>query len=156
MFVRGRAMRTFAGLALFLTLALLGVGFYLIADEFANPLASQSFALFIGASILSVAMILVYELMQLPRKIWRNPAGCSSPHPRPGRRITLASRATRLHGELRTELPYQYQRCYVDRVFAHDGWNHRKRGCAIRLRPEGARGNNVRSRSRGDAIRVPR
>ena len=70
-------MRTFAGLALFLMLSLLSLGFYLIADEFANPLASQ-FALFIGASILSVAMILLYELIQLPRKIWRNPAESSS------------------------------------------------------------------------------
>jgi hypothetical protein len=107
-------MRTFAGLALFLTLALLSLGFYLIADEFANPLASQSFALFIGASVLSVAMILLYELIQLPRKIWRNPAESSSLHPRARDRAAVASRAVRLRCDLRTDLPYQ--RSYVDRV----------------------------------------
>jgi hypothetical protein len=114
MFVRGRAMRTFAGLALFLTLTLLSLGFYLIADEFANPLASQSFALFIGASILSVAMILLYELIQLPRRIWRNPAEGSSVHSRVRGRVAVASRAGRLRCDLRTDLPYQ--RSYIDRV----------------------------------------
>jgi hypothetical protein len=114
MFVRGRAMRTFAGLAVFLTLGLLCIGFYLIADEFVNPLASQSFALFVGACVLAGAMILLYELVQVPRKIWRNPVGCLSLHPRVRAGIAVASRATRLGGDLRTDLPYQ--RCYVDRV----------------------------------------
>ena len=107
-------MRTFAGLALFLTLSLLSVGFYLIADEFANPLDSQSFALFIGASILSVAMILLYELIQLPRRIWRNPSGSTSVHVRVRGRVAVASRAVRLRCDLRTDLPYQ--RSYIDRV----------------------------------------
>ena len=108
-------MRTFAGLALFLMLTLLSLGFYLIADEFANPLASQSFALFIGASILSVAMILLYELIQLPRKIWRNPSESSSLRvARIRGRVAIASRAARLRCDLRNDLPYQ--RSYVDRV----------------------------------------
>ena len=40
--VRGRAIRTFASLTLVLTVGLLFLGVYLIADEFRNPLASQS------------------------------------------------------------------------------------------------------------------
>jgi hypothetical protein len=42
-------MRTFGGLAIFLTLGLLCLGFYLIEDQFANPLASQSLGLFAAA-----------------------------------------------------------------------------------------------------------
>jgi hypothetical protein len=40
--VRGRAIRTFSGQALVLTLSLALLGIYLIADEFKNPLSSQS------------------------------------------------------------------------------------------------------------------
>ena len=107
-------MRTFAGLALFLTLGLLSLGFYLIADEFTNPQASQSFALFVGACVLAVAMILVYELIQLPRKIWRNPAACSSLLNRARKGVIVTSRTARLGRDVRTDLPYQ--RRYVDRV----------------------------------------
>jgi hypothetical protein len=116
MFVRGRAMRTFAGLTLFLTLGLLGLGLYLIADEFANPLASQSFALFVAACVLATAMILLYELIQLPRRIWRNPAECPTLPTRARRNSYIASRRAGLCSELRADLPYQ--RCYVDRVRA--------------------------------------
>src|ERR1700685_3656757 len=73
--VRGGAMRTFAGLAIVLTLVLLCLGVYLIQDQFAHPLPSSSIALFTAAVILATAMTLLYELIQLPRSTWRNAAG---------------------------------------------------------------------------------
>ena len=117
--VRGGAMRTFSGLAVFLTLGLLFLGVYLIQDEFAQPLPSQSIGLFTAAFILATAMTLLYELIQLPRSIWRNPAqGRTVLLPRSAGMVSVASRAARpryeQRHEQRTDLPYQ--RSYVDRV----------------------------------------
>ena len=50
-----------------LTLSLILGGIYLIADEFKNPLASQSVGLFAAAFILATAMSLLVELTQLFR-----------------------------------------------------------------------------------------
>jgi hypothetical protein len=69
---RGGALRTFRGLALLLALVLFVLGAYMIADEFKNPLASQSFGLFTAAFLLASAMALIHELIQLPRVLWRN------------------------------------------------------------------------------------
>ncbi len=113
--VRGGAMRTFGGLALFLTLGLLFLGVYLIHDEFAQPLPSQSIGLFTAAFILATAMTLLYELIQLPRSIWRSAAhGRTVLLPRTAGMVSVASRAARPRHEQRTDLPYQ--RSYVDRV----------------------------------------
>jgi hypothetical protein len=65
--IPGWAMRTFGSLAAFVTLALLCLGIFLIQDLFANLLASQSVALFAAAFILAIALLLLYELLQLPR-----------------------------------------------------------------------------------------
>jgi hypothetical protein len=114
--VRGRAIRTFGGLAIVLALGLLCLGVYLIEDEFSNPLASQSIGLFTAAFVLATAMTLLYELLQLSRSTWGNPARCRTPLVllRANRVARVAARAARLGYELRTDLPYQ--RCYVDRV----------------------------------------
>jgi hypothetical protein len=113
--VRGRAIRTFGGLAIFLALGLLCLGVYLIENEFANPLASQSLGLFTAAFLLATAMALLYELMQLPRNIWRNAAACRPALVPPADLVArIAMRGIRLRYEQRTDLPYQ--RRYVDRV----------------------------------------
>jgi len=117
--VRGGAMRTFAGLAVFLTLGLVFLGVYLIQDQFAQPLAPHSLGLFTAAFILATAMTLLYELIQLPRSIWRNAAGGRAALvPRTAREVSFATRAARPRYELRhdqrADLPYQ--RSYVDRV----------------------------------------
>jgi hypothetical protein len=56
------------GLALLLVLALLVIGAYMIEEQFTNPLASQSLGLFASAVLLSSAMALLYELIQVPRR----------------------------------------------------------------------------------------
>ena len=71
---RGGALRTFGGLAFLLAVVLFALGTYLIEDEFTNPLASQSLGLFTAAFLLASAMALLYELIQLPRSIWRKQA----------------------------------------------------------------------------------
>jgi hypothetical protein len=120
--VRGGAMRTFAGLAIFLTLCLLCLGVYLIQDEFADPLASYSLDLFTAAVVLATAMTLLYELVQLPRSVWRSPArGRMALLPRTARVVSVARRAARLQYKQRHEQRHQrtdlpYQRSYVDRV----------------------------------------
>ena len=111
--ILGGAKRTFGSLAAFVTLALLCLGVFLIQNLFANPLASQSVALFAAAFILAIALLLLYELLQLPRPPWQGAAQGRAP---------LASRKPQVHfarrtasrSDFRTDLPYQ--RCYVDRV----------------------------------------
>jgi hypothetical protein len=116
-----------------LAFALLIIGGYLIEDQFTNPLASQSIGLFAAAVVLASALILLYELIELPRSIWNGELRlghyCKDGHP-PKPRTTptpavsasgggLSSSAAawnsaQLRLEHRTNLPYQ--RCYVDRV----------------------------------------
>lgn len=117
--VRGGAMRTFAGLAIVLTLVLLCLGVYLIQDQFAQPLASYSMGLFAAAVILATAMTLLYELIQLPRSSWHNAAGGRTALvARTAGAVSVARGAARpryeQRHELRSDLPYQ--RSYVDRV----------------------------------------
>ena len=112
--VRGRAIRTFGGLAVVLALGLLCLGVYLIEDEFSNPLAAQSLGLFTAAFVLATAMTLLYELLQLSKSIGGSAAGCRTLVPPDHRAVRIAARSARLGYEQRTDLPYQ--RCYVDRV----------------------------------------
>jgi hypothetical protein len=64
---RGGALRTFGGLALLLVL-LLVIGAYMIEEQFTKPLASQSLSLFASVVLLSSAMALLYELIEVPRR----------------------------------------------------------------------------------------
>ena len=115
---RGRAMRTFGGLALLLAVGLLVLGIYLIKDQFTNPLASQSLSLFAAATVLATAMTLLYELAQLPKSLWHHGARSATERLLTAHdRIAFAARRPnpyRGRREQRTDLPYQ--RCYVDRV----------------------------------------
>jgi uncharacterized BrkB/YihY/UPF0761 family membrane protein len=53
-------MRTFGSLVLFAALILLGVGAYILQEEFANPITAQSMGLLAAAFVMAVAMILLY------------------------------------------------------------------------------------------------
>ena len=112
--VRGRAIRTFSGQALVLTLGLALLGIYLIIDEFKNPLSSQSPGLFAAAFILATAMTLLIELSQLFRTVRRQAARSTAfvRHPR----IVARSRkrTAGMSGNIRAHLPYH--RAYVDQV----------------------------------------
>ena len=113
--VRGRAIRTFASLTLVLTAGLLFLGVYLIADEFRNPLASQSIGLFAAAFVLATAMTLLVDLTQLFRNCARDSA---ADHTFLLSRIDLTAcvrvRTSYQPLDHRTDLPYQ--RNYIDRV----------------------------------------
>lgn len=115
---RGRALRTFGGLALLLAVGLLVLGVYLIKDQFTNPLASQSLSLFVAAFVLASAMTLLYELAQLPRSLWQHGAQTATERLLLAHdRVAVAARRPnpyRARCGQRTDLPYQ--RCYVDRV----------------------------------------
>lgn len=120
--VRGGAMRTFVGLAVCLTLSLLCLGVYLIWDQFVEPLAPHETGLFTAAFLLATAMTLLYELIQLPRSVWRHALfGHMALIPRNARAGGMAPRTAPVYTqrrqpqcELYAHLPYQ--RCYVDRV----------------------------------------
>jgi hypothetical protein len=112
--LRGRAIRIFGGQALVLTLSLLLGGISLIADEFRNPLASQSVGLFAAAFILATAMTLLVELTQLFRTTPRHTAG----NPALNQPSNVVARsATQKSAVSRNARPYlPYHRGYVDRV----------------------------------------
>jgi hypothetical protein len=119
--VRGRAIRTFASMALILTAGLMVLGVYLIADEFRNPLASQSIGLFAAAFVLATAMTLLIDLTQLFRNNSRNVAVrqvVAPPRVHMGAGVRVRHCARYKSGDHRTDLPYQ--RSYIDRVRVRD------------------------------------
>jgi hypothetical protein len=121
---RGGALKTFGGLALLLVMALLVLGAYLIEDQFTNPLASQSLGLFAAAVLLSSAMAMLYELVQLPRKFSGRetlaairPKVTAAVAVQSGKHAVSAAKRPKpapFRAEGRRDLAYQ--RCYVDRV----------------------------------------
>lgn len=112
--IRGRAIRTFGGQALVLTISLLILGVYLIVNEFKNPLSSQSIGLFTAAFILATAMTLLIELTQLFRAIRRtNTANDPILIVHQAQAPSPIRRSTRMHERVAT-LPYH--RSYIDRV----------------------------------------
>src|SRR5258708_27291186 len=120
---RGGALKTFGGLALLLVVALLVLGVYLIEDQFMNPVASQSLGLFAAAVLLSSAMAMSYELIQLPRKFSgralaeTRPQVAAAVTVRPGKRaLGPAKRPKPISFRIESRRDLAYQRCYVDRV----------------------------------------
>lgn len=118
-------MKTFGGLALLLVVALLVLGAYLIEEQFTNPLASQSLGLFAAAVLLSSAMAMLYELIQLPRKFSRReahaairPQVTAAVDALPGKQPVSPAKSPKKPVPFRIERrrDLAYQRCYVDRV----------------------------------------
>jgi hypothetical protein len=112
--VRGRAICTFSGRALVLTLSLAQLGTYLIVDEFKNPLSSQSPDLFAAAFILATGMTLLIELSQMFRTVRRHSVHSPALIQRPKVVAHPRQQSTGISGNIRACLPYN--RAYVDRV----------------------------------------
>jgi hypothetical protein len=116
---RGRAMHTFGSQALFVALLLLSLGAYMIQEEFANPIATQSIGLFAAALVLATAAMLLYYRVATRASRWNKTAKAEVPiRSRAG---NVARRATQNRaapagppGRVQRSLPYQ--RWYVDPV----------------------------------------
>jgi hypothetical protein len=109
--IRGRAMRTFSSMAIFIALTLLALGVYIIREEFANPMAAQSVALLTAAFVLTTGLTLLLYLIPPRTSGWR---------PRSSRASSISldwivwaseNPAPEPRGQ-RTDLPFQ--RWYVD------------------------------------------
>jgi len=86
----------------------------LIADEFRNPLASQSISRFAAAFVLATAMTLLADLTQLFRGSLRNPSEEIPGRMAQANRSVWVQERTYKAADRRTDLPYQ--RSYIDRV----------------------------------------
>jgi uncharacterized membrane protein YbhN (UPF0104 family) len=110
---RGAAIRTFSSFATSLALAFLGLGIYIIQDEFAHPLSAPSFGVFIAAVVLACSAVLLYYLIQPRRsRSHHRRSHTVSAHAHAHRGRHRACRAPALCCELRRDLPFQ--RWYVD------------------------------------------
>src|SRR5690349_18720509 len=68
---RGQRLNTFAGMGFSVAFSLLALGGYLIAQEFANPIQSNSLELPFAALLFTTALTLFFCLLSP----WRKPAG---------------------------------------------------------------------------------
>jgi hypothetical protein len=60
---RAALRRTFGGMAVFISLPLLGLGGYLIRDQFENPLSSHPPGLLVAAVLIATALVLLSYLV---------------------------------------------------------------------------------------------
>jgi hypothetical protein len=67
--VRGQFLHAFGGQAIFVALALLSLGSYILGDEFANPVQAQSAGLLLAAVLIAASVSLVYSLFHPARKV---------------------------------------------------------------------------------------
>ncbi len=66
---RGQFLHAFGGQAIFVALALLALGAYMLGDEFANPVQAQSAGLLFAAVLIAASVSLVYSLFHPARKV---------------------------------------------------------------------------------------
>lgn len=111
---RGQFLNTFAGLGFCLAFSLLGLGSYLIEQEFENPVNAQSIGLLFAALLIATAITLLYCLLHPSRKARRRlpvwPAGASWER----RMVVVARSSTGTQMKHRNE-PHWHCR-YVDRT----------------------------------------
>ena len=109
------ALKTFGSLAGFLAFFLLGLGGYLIEDQFANPVQANGATLLFAALAISAALILLYGLLyEAARSRFRSgPRSSRTARPKP--EITVMPRRDTLCLTLPQEKPFFYGR-YVDRA----------------------------------------
>lgn len=113
--MRNGAVRTFAGPAFLLAVALLLAGGYLMEEQLTSPLASQSFALFAGAFFIATSITLMIDLFHIPKRNRKCCVDLRSHVAVSDWQIVDAARHPDVwHGNQRRDLPYQ--RGYVDRV----------------------------------------
>ena len=114
---REGAFRIFAAPVFFFAIALLMGGGYIVADQFSNPAASQSYALFAGAFLMATSITLLAELFHLTNRHRKDAPDLRSHVARTDWRKTDVARAWRSAARgvsHRARLPYH--RGYVDRV----------------------------------------
>lgn len=109
--IRGRAMRTFGSMAIFLALILLALGVYIIKEEFANPMAAQSVALLTSAFVLTTGLTLLLYLIPPRAAGWRTPTS-RAPSLSLDWIVWPAENPSPGSNGMRTDLPFQ--RWYVD------------------------------------------
>lgn len=66
---RGRSLRVFAAQTVFVSLALLALGAYLLEEQFADPMQAQGAGLLFAALLIAAAVSLLYFLICPARKI---------------------------------------------------------------------------------------
>ena len=113
--VRGGLAKTFGSLAGFLAFSFLGMGIYILADAFENPVAAQAVALIGAAFVIALASIILYYLLK-PRKNFsalrqrRRVQGNSRP-------TTLTAERPRFVSETQAvQMDLPHQRVYVDQT----------------------------------------
>jgi len=114
---REGAFRIFAAPVFFFAIALLMGGGYIVADQFSNPAASQSYALFAGAFLMATSITLLAELFHMANRHRKDAPDLRSHVARTDWRKTDVARASRSAARgvsHRARLPYH--RGYVDRV----------------------------------------
>jgi hypothetical protein len=114
---REGAFRIFAAPVFFFAIAMLMGGGYIVADQFSNPAASQSYALFAGAFLMATSITLLAELFHLANRHRKDAPDLRSHVARTDWRKTDVARASRSAARgvsHRARLPYH--RGYVDRV----------------------------------------
>jgi hypothetical protein len=110
---RGGIARTFGSLACFLAITFLGIGAYIIADTFANPVEAEAAALLAAAFIIALASIILFYLLKPRRKL-----GAAHVNYKDGTRsklkysTPLRARSGELDSTVQMQLPYH--RSYVD------------------------------------------
>jgi hypothetical protein len=111
--VRGGLAKTFGSLASFLAFSFLGMGIYILADAFENPVAAQAVALIGAAFVIALASIILYYLLK-PRK---NPNALRRRHKTRERSQLVISALDRPRFVSETQavqMDLPYQRVYVD------------------------------------------
>jgi hypothetical protein len=66
---RGHSLKTFAGIGYCLAFSLLALGGYGMEEQFANPLEAHPAGLLVSASLIAMAVILLYLLLNPSRQI---------------------------------------------------------------------------------------
>jgi len=112
---RAAFRRTFGGIAVFVSIPLLGFGAYLIKDQFENPVGSQPAGLLIAAVLIATALVLLsYVIYPLGAREARVDAMESEEHPGRGPTIEVSVAApVVLQGE-RFDVPVHNR--YLDRA----------------------------------------
>jgi hypothetical protein len=111
--VRGGLAKTFGSLASFLAFSFLGMGIYILADAFENPVAAQAAALIGAAFVIALASIILYYLLK-PRK---NPHALKRRHRVQERSRLVMPPLDRPRSVSETQviqMDLPYQRNYVD------------------------------------------
>jgi hypothetical protein len=77
--VRGQHLNTFAGIGFSLAFALLALGAYVVAQQFADPVRAQPLNVPLAALLITTAFTLLYCLLRPWRRAWHDVAELPTP-----------------------------------------------------------------------------